>query len=446
MKLISKILFIISFILINSTLNKAQEVYSNIKPTDSINSVSKETFSSLEGRFSISLPKSHHNYIAKGGGIFEWRLNEGYYFIGYTERQQNIELSNKAEEKALKVAEEYSLEISKRLFKNSPERASQTNKPIKFERHKGIEFRNTMPKGLSIIRVFWVKNRAFIEAVFLIDEQKKHEVAALRVFNSIRIFKKEDVDAAIKRKVEEVTPKPLPQISGVEKIRLDAESEKSKNNIKSIVTEWQGLSGQSADKPRRLSSEKYYNKQGFLTKEILYNYAGLPFLINVLGYIDNKSVSKSGYINYGSDPQLKVEPSCSKAKNPDPRYDKWYESKYNEKGDLIETLAYCSNGTLNSRSVISYNGNMREGKVYNQHGELDMRIVSILGAKENFIQTTYFGMPQDGWETKHTYKYEKFDEKGNWTKRIETVTEIHNGQIKEERAKYQFRTITYYSK
>ncbi len=446
MKLTTKTLCVILLFATNAILCQAQEIHSFLRSIDSIVTTSKETFSSVEGRFSIALPKSHHIYIAKNGGMFQWRLNEGYYFIGYTERQQNIEFSNKTEEKALQVAEEYSLEIAKSLFKNSPTRATQTNKPIKFEGHKGIEFRNVMPKGLSIIRVFWVKNRAYIEAVFLIDEQQKHEATALQVFNSIKLLKQEDADAIIKKKVEEATPKPLPQTPFVESVRPNAEDVKLKSNIKSIVTEWQGLSGKSADRPRRLSSEMYYNEQGSLIKEIRYNYAGLPFLIDVYGYIDNKSVSKHGFIKYESDLHINFEFPCGKIKKPDPRYDEWFEYKYNEKNNLIEASAYCSNGKLNSRSVTSYNGNIREVKLYNQYGELDMRVVLILDAERNALEVTYFGMPEEGWETKRIYKYEKFDAKGNWTRRIETAKEIHNGQIKEEWASYHFRTITYYSK
>lgn len=445
MKPTIKILCIVLMFAIKAALIQAQEVQSFMRPVDSIASASKETFSSVEGRFSIALPKSPHGYKGTNGGMFPWRLNEGYYYIGYTDREQDVEASNQAEEKALQVAKENFNEICQDLLKTYPSSVKPSNKSIKFEGHAGVELRIEMLNGLSIIRVFWVKSRAYILAVMMVGNQQTHEATALRVFDSLKLTSRDDADAIIRKKVEEATPKPLPQSPVVKKLKTDAEDDGLKGKVKSVIEETQGLSGQMANKTRRRSSENYYDEQGNQIKRVLYSSEGQPFDITVYGYIDNKRVSNTGFIRYESDPPpMLVAGSGGKPKKFDSRYQTRYEYKYDAKGNLIEMLMYHNDDSLYLRYVYEYSGNTIKGKVYSEDGSLNSQDISILDAKGNITESTYYDAPLKGWDEKLTYKYEEFDAQGNWIKRIETLTRVFGGRSKVEWSAVEYRTITYY--
>lgn len=415
-----------------------------MRPMDSIASVSKGTFSSVEGRFSISLPKSPHGYSGTNGGMFPWRLNEGYYYIGYTDREQNVEASNQAEEKALQVARENFNQICRDLLKTYPSTIKQTDKSIKFGGHTGVELRVEMPNGLSIIRVFWVESRAYIAAVFLAGEQQKYEAPALQVFDSLKLTDKEDAEAIIRKKVEEATPQPLPQTPVVKKLKSDAQDDRLKGKVKSVIEETQGLSGQMANKTRRPLSETYFDEQGNRVKSIHYNSAAQPSDITVYGFIDGKRVSKSGFIVYESTILGMGVPRASGPKKPDPRYNISFVYKYDDKGNLIEVLLYNNDDSLRSRHVYEYNGNKIERRFYTEKGTLNFRYVTVLDDKGNEIESTYFDSPMKGWESKSSYKYEEFDKNGNWTKQVTTYTRTSNGISKVDSVSVTYRTIAYY--
>jgi len=111
-----------------------------------------------------------------------------------------------------------------------------------------------------------------------------------------------------------------------------------------------------------------------------------------------------------------------------------YYYKYDEKGQLIERIAYRGNGTFLFKYIFKYddNGNKAEWIQQGQDSSVVGRVIYKYNEKNNLAeQTEYHG---DGSvKAIYTYSYE-FDKKNNWTRRKKMqdgkVIEIKERDIK----------------
>src|SRR5690554_1197246 len=112
----------------------------------------------------------------------------------------------------------------------------------------------------------------------------------------------------------------------------------------------------------------------------------------------------------------------------------WYNSdgslnskiiyKYDEKGNQIEQNEYNSDGSLNSKIIYKYDekGNQIEQNGYNSDGSLYSKIIYKYDEKRNKIEENLYN--SDGsLDRKLTSNYE-YDKQGNWIKRIDYTDEI----------------------
>jgi hypothetical protein len=441
MRQIAFFVLLLLAIFASATFSRAQVVRSYNRPIDSLNSAKKESFSSLEGRYAIDLPQQIEGFRE---GTFEWRLIEGYYSVGYSDSERDLEHDKGSERYALERARLTLDELKIWLLESTVNSQQLTDELISMDGHRGIELRAKMPNGLAIVRAYVVKRRVYSLAVMLVGDQRKYEARALEVFDSFRLTPEQDATAAINRKVAEATPLPLPQGPIATKPKSDADDENLKGPVKRVVAEIQGLSGRMAGKPRRLSSESYYNEGGNLVTKTLYNDSGQPLDITVYGYIDGNRVSKSGFISYESSPPPVFGPPASeKPRTRDTRYELKYVYKYDQKGLLIELLVYGNDGSLSGRVVYERDGDNREELRYTGDGSLNSRTRFKIDSGGNPSEEIEFDSPLRGWSAVYQNVYE-VDSRGNWVKRVVTHTRTFNGSSKVDSTYVIYRTITYY--
>lgn len=443
----ARIIFTSFLILLSVFACFGQTIQSYMRPMGSLVDVKKGSFSSTEAGFSIDLPKQIGGFNGTKGIQYNWRLPEGYFYVGIEDREKEIENTADFESETGKVIDRIFNDVARDLFATKFEIKNVEKKFTEYQEHKQIEVRANLTDTLILIRVFWIKNRAYKMAVLLTEEQKKFEPQAKAVFDSLKVFSKDNTEETIKRKVEESTPKPLPQSPVVTKIKTDAEDEGLKGKVKSVFQESQFIKGEKSGSPKQKDSEDYYNELGNFTKRIFYDdTSGFPFEIMVYGYINQSRVSKSGQILYGNELSAisAGPPPPGAAKKRDVRYEYRYDYKYDSSKNLIEKILYDNKDEVRTRTVYKSKEDSIEEIVYDENGKLNRRNITKIDEKGNEIETTYFNSPSEGDNSIYTYRYEQFDEKGNWTKRTVTKSRSFQGVTKEEWIMVEHRTIIYY--
>ncbi len=408
--------------------------------------IGSETFTSLDGRFSIALPKQISGYNPKSvdapeGRVesvtYDWRTTEGVFMVGYIDRP----------EKTLES-------ISKRVFdvirqsilSGSNGKAKLINESdISLQGHPGRELKIEFPDGFAIARLYVVGNRIYQAIASLSLTKKTQEPVAIKALDSLKLLTQADVDAELKKKVAEATPSPLPQEPVAKKLRSDAEDEGLKGKVKTVFTESEDLSGTWVVSKRKPSSTVYFNQQGNFTKRESYDYKGNPMEITVYGYLDGNRVSDFKSIEYEYNPPPMVIGSASG--EPEPKYDKRYsykfKYKYDDKGNLKEELLYSNNGKLWTRTVYTYQGNHKEELVYDEKGALNQKETYTLDAKGNEIEEVDFNAQDNSIRDKYSYTYE-YDSQGNWIKQAMFKWVTKDGKSSLEPYSVDYRTITYY--
>lgn len=422
-----------------------QKIHSFMRPIDSLDSVKKGTFSSTEAGFSVALPKQLGGFSGITGIEYKWRLKEGFYVVGIVDKEAEIENSAKFEEETLQILEKTFLNFAREYFATKADIIKGEKKPFEYQGHKGIEVRTELTNSVCIIRVFWIKNRAYKVGVLLAEGQENFEGEAQKVFDSLKVFAKDNIDEKIRKKIEENTPKPLPQTPVVETVKSDAEDENLKGKVESVTQESQFTKGDKAGNPKQKDFEDFYNEAGNLIKKVSYDDTnGYPFQITVYGYINQSRVSNSSFIQYeNSLSGIVVEESSAITKKRDLRYDYKYVNKYDTNKNLIEQILYDNAGILWTKTVYKRNGDSVEEILYHED-KINMRSVSKIDDKGNKAESSYFDSPMQGWTTSYSYKYEEFDKMGNWIKRVNTQSQTFKGITKEKWTMIEYRTITYY--
>lgn len=248
------------------------------------------------------------------------------------------------------------------------------------------------------------------------------------------------------KKIEDATPKALPQSPIVKKIKSDAEDDGLKGKVKSVSETEEDLSGTWVTKGIKMSSETFYDEKGNQVKYVYYDYRGNPSNITVYGYLDGMRVSKSGFINYPYNPPPMMMPRSEKAvpeKPADTRYSVKYEYKYDDKKRLKESVGYRNNGEIINKTVYSYDGNKMESSTFDKDGKLYSKTIDLLDDKSNIIEHTFVYLNKSKPDSITVYTYDSFDEKGNWTKRTIKWKNVENNGNKQSNY-VEYRKITYY--
>ena len=414
----------------------------NLVATESRSAIDAPRFVSLEGRFSISLPDRFKQQsrltIATPSGnaygpLYEWQTKQWIFGVGYADAPQPIS----------------DPEAVKQLFAGATERftslvvASGGNigpvKAITLDNHPGIEQRADVLKRSFIQRNYLVSRRIYQTLVVVMNSQRD-ESTAVGLLDTFKILN----DAEITEEALKAGPGPLPQTPEAPRAGSDADDEGLRGPIKSIRTEIHYVSQTPFTEEERRSWLTTYNEKRNKVRTESYDFKNNLSPITVYGYLDGARVSAIKYVPREYGPQLGTLGGRSRPSNkkPDPRYQRRFEFKYDEKKRLIEQIEFSSNGDMSTRFVYKYEGNQKEQLVYLEDGLLAGRHVYLLDDKGNVIEQTDFG--RDGAvRSKTSYTYE-FDSHGNWIKRTSTHGEQNEKLRLPMPPSIQLRTITYY--
>lgn len=443
MKLTIKMFCLILMIAINTAVCYAQTIKSNVRLSRSLSDVGKDSFASLECKFSIKLPERVNITRPDTCETFQWHMKEGFYGVGYKDSEQSIEDSNAAENELLNAAKDALKNLAKYTIENPDGEFKTKTKSFSFEAHRGIEIRIEMPNGLSIARAFAIKNRVYTLAVSVVGEQMKDKDDAIKVLDSFKFLSQKNIDEIVAKKLEAATPKPFPQEPVAKRAKSDAEDEGLKGKVK-LVVEQRYTYNKKQEKILNGSSEIYYNEQGNRIKEIVYRYDGFPAYITAYGYIDGNRVSTTAYIYYATNVGGALPPPLTPPTNPpDKRYQTKYEYKYDESGKLVEELTYYNNGSLATREEYKRNGNQIETTSYfiGFNNELKTsRGTYVIDEQGNIIEGS-LGLTPGTFKRVYTYE---FDEKRNWTRKIESYVQELNGTKTSELKYEKVHKIIYY--
>lgn len=265
------------------------------------------------------------------------------------------------------------------------------------------------------------------------------------------------IDAELRRKIDAVTPLPLPQRSVNESSLRDAQIVNLKGKVKLIIEFVEYLTDKAKldkeeptvqKKGRQISRESYYSEQGYSTKAIYFN-DGSRFAnsVTVYGYLDGAEVGKIRYFNRNTNANVQEQFGSNKivcaTESP---YSSKFIKKYDKSNRIIELSSYSYRGNLQSRTVYSYDGNTITTSAYDGENKLTSWTVDLLDDKENLIQREEFTLDGYGNETSKRFKYrhDEFDALGNWIKRTTLQEMTKDGVAVYEPILIDYLKIVYY--
>ncbi len=402
---------------------------------------SETNFVSVEGEFSIDLPPGLNGFSpidpvegeSRGGSQYRWNIPQGFFMLGFVDH-----LAAPKNPKAF-------LELTGNNFIESMTNRGGiliSRRELSLGDNVGLEIKMKLNEELiGVNRHYIVKNRIYT----LTSGWKENESGEqqLKILDSFKLI---DGKAIIAQKIKEAEPKPLPQKPVVKKLKSDAEDENLKGKVKTVTEESEDFSETGEAQGRYLSSITDYDETGNRIRELSYDSKALPSDITVYGYIDGMRVRNSKRIVFDDNPPLMSvggkRPKATKA--PDPRYDTSFEYKYTG-GKLSEKKWIGNDGAPWLTYIYNYKGNQMEELVMDENGKLNQKYLSTLDDKGNEIERTDFDVlgNQTG-DSKYSVKYESFDEKGNWTKKVTSELSDENGKQIYKPSSIDYRTIVYY--
>ena len=409
-------------------------------------------FSSIEGRFTIALPKSISGFSAltpalmginASGAQFQWRLREGFVIVSYHDfLDPNFQV--KTEQDFVN----YFGGVKAGFFDTLKAKLiSEQN--IKLDGYRGQKLVLELPSGLKIVtRTFYVDKRNYTFFAGASEGVANAETLISNALDSFALVSQSKIDADKLKSIESSTPAPLPQEPIVPKEKTDAQDENLNGKVKTVTKEDQDLSGTWTSQVRHFSSIEDYNEKGNLIKQISFDSSGNPFEITVYGYLNGARVSKYNSIRYEYDPppmMLSTGPSKPDTKPRETRISYSYGYKYKD-GKLVEMQMFHNDGVPGMRYTYTLKGNILENLVYDEKGKLNQKYVSKLDERGNEIEETNVDVfpSQTYGDRKYVTKYDSFDENGNWTKKTKSKYVMENGKEVLKPWYVSFRTITYF--
>lgn len=410
-----------------------------VKPDDS--------FTSLDGRFIVGLPKLIAAYRPVSfdspagrvtGQTFTWSTAQGDFVIAYVDRPESLEANSKFFLDSLRDS------VAAKAREGKGE--LRIDKEFTLGTRPGRELRFELPESLLVMRLVIDKQRLYQATLSLTKARAAQEAAGVAILDSFRLLDAAGVEAAKRKMVIDATPPALPQSPRGSRRKSDLEDDRINGKVKTIFTESEDLTGKSFVPGRKPSSLAHYNELGDLVKRESWDYRGNVSDIQTYGYIDGERVSNFGSIRYEYNPPPALAPPAPAGQppvKPDPRYDTRRGYKYDDRGVLIEETYYNSSGRINIRYVYNRIGNQLERLAYTTDGKLNQKSISTLDARGNAVERADYDVKTDLVRSRSKYVYE-FDAQGNWIKYTTLEQDMKTGTTEYKASYISYRTITYY--
>jgi hypothetical protein len=403
------------------------------------------TFVSVKGLFSVEIPfdrvgnatgplKQEEALGLGEGYLNSWSTKSIILRVDFIDFSKNADVAKMTEKQLLQnVAFSY----EENLSRNSAN-TSIISKSVSLNEMEGKEVSYDKSQTRLILRLF-VKNRTLYRLI-TIFESSDNGLLAEKFLASFRVI---SLEQAIKNKILSAMPTELPQTSNFKKTNTDVADEGIKGNVKSLTEEIETTRQDDGVLSREKTNEKFYSRQGWLIKEISYDFFdGFPVSVQVYGFIDNMRVSNIGFIQ--SETTSRGIMAFVPKNKPDNRYSSRYEYKYDESNRMKEELIYRNDSELMNKNTFDYAENKVEESQFKGE-KLQSKRVRFYGKQhlvKDEIVTRFSNDKID--ENKFSYKYESFDKKGNWTKQIKLIQKSENGKEFYHPIYTVYRIITYY--
>jgi hypothetical protein len=419
----------ISFVTAISQPNPPKIIDSKIPPP--MAATEKGVYYCYKGNFSVEIPTPYYNPNAfplslqstKGlgtGETYSWLADGATYHIQYIDLK-DVSTNNLAQivkNSVTNISANQNLKNGKLISEKDFSVSQITGKELKFKFSDKIEK----------YRLFLIGKRLFVFQIEIKKPEKESEVSPfLESFNQI------DSKLLIERKIAEAEPKPLPQTPVVKKVKFDAEDLRLKGKVMSLAQENEYLSDsqRSFYIGKRREFENYYNEKGDLVRTASYGIDNSQTSITVYGYSGGKRVSLVSRISYQNSEK---KGNASEMLN--------LENIYDGKGQLVEEILGDFKSVL--KSVYSYVGNTVEKISFYENNKIGNKSITSLDEKGNEIEVVFVNESNSKSPyIKHRFKYDSFDEYGNWTKRTQT-SEINGVNSVTKYTLAQYRTIKYF--
>lgn len=256
----------------------------------------------------------------------------------------------------------------------------------------------------------------------------------------------QNLDGTILKRIQDATPKPLPQSPRTPKVTSDAADEGLRGKVQKIVEEREDLSGTWSQQGRNFRSITDFDERGDYLKRVSFGSNGSPYEVNVYGFLEGSRVSLHKAIYDGSGISVGTVTSGVETKHLafDPRYSYKYEYKF-DKDRIAEMRMILSNGEKGMRYVYKHTANRMEELVYGYNGKLNQKYITVFDTNGNEIEwhsIAVINLPRP--DRKHLIRIDATDSHKNWTMRTFLKLTSDNGKTKYEAAWVEYRTITYY--
>jgi hypothetical protein len=444
-----RLIFILGFLAILPTSGLGQGFSVEARKLPSIANVAPDApFTSHNGRFVIALPQQISGFgpvaqqTPKGkitGESFTWATAEGTFRVlygDYAEPLSNEGIAVLLGQLRDALAQSTAAKQGKLL----------NTRPLSLTDMQGIEVVLEQAGTKGILRIYVVGKRLYQLLATFPKEKTQGESAVVKALDSFRLLSEEQIQAALRKKLEEAAPAPLPQEPVAPKLKSDAEDDGLKGRVKLIESEDQDLSGTWTVQTRKLSDIKYYDRRGNLTKRESWDYQGNPSDITVYGYLDGARVSNSGYVRYEYDPPPAMAPPPPPGQatlKRDSRYAFKFTYKYDDKGRLAERVMFSNDGKLWQRRVLTYEKQQQESLYYSEDGQLNSKSIEKFDEKGSVIESESWDVATEKIRDRYAYQYE-VDAQGNWIKRTTLKWTTKDGKSSFVPSYTTWRKITYY--
>ena len=399
-------------------------------------------FTSIEGRFTIALPgissfESITPQTDKGKGkgmVFKWQVNSAVYSVTFADFPGQFQQSSEVKEYLDKTrAHVNDLSANKKINLVSDRNLSLSGNP-------GYEFIFENPGARGVKRTYFAGSR-YYEIIAAFPRGKGDEEASIKILDSFQFLSPAEVQAVLQKRVDEATPKSLPQEPVVKRLTSDAQEEGVKGKVKEVITERANIVDGS-ETERAITAIDSFNQFGDFVKRISFDSHSKPFSIEVYGYLDGKKVSSYGLVRYEEDPPPMMGPPGAASVKQDTRYTSKYQYSYDEQKRLIEKQVYGNDETLRSRQVYKYEDKQRQ-KLYYYNDKLSSRLVETFDDKGNIVQEAFYRDDPQTPVYVYWHNYE-FDAQGNWIKRTTLKVAGSDPRLSKVPVYTTYRKITYY--
>ena len=236
------------------------------------------------------------------------------------------------------------------------------------------------------------------------------------------------------------------QSAGAQSRQTDRDFDGLKGRVKSVTVEDARLdeaAGGPVERERVTSGSVEYDAEGNWTRRKDYDEKGRLITSLAFAFLGGERVARVEEVELPPDALVMERPARRGRRRADPRYSYKLKYVYGPDGKRAQDFWYSNDGRLYMRRVFAYKGRSKTVTVYVERGRLNDRAVYLLDEKGNEVEA----LLRDTFADKIGYKYEEFDEQGNWTKRIVTrgfkeIPADAFARIKPWSVEY--RTITYY--